>query len=110
MFARAVALRKISPPPIIQTSSLPGLDAASAIYEWNYQRQLLSIRAATESGVSGDDVEDRIFSDDAEQLPADVAPHRPRGGLRQRGRGRDHGVEQRQRQRGTGAAQERSPR
>ena len=40
-----------------------GLDAASAIYEWNYQRQLLSIRAATESGVSGDDVEDRIFSD-----------------------------------------------
>ena len=48
---------------LIRLQCYEGLDAASAIYEWNYQRQLLSIRAATESGVSGDDVEDRIFSD-----------------------------------------------
>ena len=48
---------------LIRLQCYEGLDAASAIYEWNYQRQLLSIRAAAESGVSGDDVEDRIFSD-----------------------------------------------
>ena len=48
---------------LIRLQCYEGLDAASAIYEWNYQRQLLSIRAATESGVSGDAVEDRIFSD-----------------------------------------------
>ena len=48
---------------LIRLQCYEGLDAASAIYEWNYQRQLLSIRAATESGVSGDDVENRIFSD-----------------------------------------------
>jgi MoxR-like ATPase len=48
---------------LIRLQCYEGLDAASAIYEWNYQRQLLSIRAATESGVSGDDVEGRIFSD-----------------------------------------------
>jgi MoxR-like ATPase len=41
-----------------------GLDAAQAIYEWNYQRQLLTIRAAAEDGETGKQVEDRIFSRD----------------------------------------------
>ncbi len=48
---------------LIRLQCYEGLDAAAAIYEWNYQRQLLSIRAATEGGGAGDDVEDRIFSE-----------------------------------------------
>ena len=41
-----------------------GLDASQAIYEWNYQRQLLTIRSAAEDGETGKVVEDRIFSRD----------------------------------------------
>ncbi|WP_455363834.1 AAA family ATPase [Rhizobium subbaraonis] len=48
---------------LIRLQCYEGLDAASAIYEWNYQRQLLSIRAATASGAPGEDIEDRIFSE-----------------------------------------------
>ena len=48
---------------LIRLQCYEGLDAAAAIYEWNYQRQLLSIRAATEAGGAGDDIEDRIFSE-----------------------------------------------
>nr|WP_052642421.1 MoxR family ATPase [Pseudorhizobium banfieldiae]CAD6596534.1 MoxR family ATPase [arsenite-oxidising bacterium NT-25] len=48
---------------LIRLQCYEGLDAAAAIYEWNYQRQLLSIRAATEGGGAGDDIEERIFSE-----------------------------------------------
>lgn len=48
---------------LIRLQCYEGLDAASAIYEWNYQRQLLSIRAATEGGGPSEDIEDRIFSE-----------------------------------------------
>lgn len=48
---------------LIRLQCYEGLDAASAIYEWNYQRQLLSIRAATEGGGPSEDFEDRIFSE-----------------------------------------------
>ncbi len=47
---------------LIRLQCYEGLDAAQAIYEWNYQRQLLAIRAASESGETGKQVEDRIFS------------------------------------------------
>ncbi|MEL7182542.1 MAG: MoxR family ATPase [Pseudomonadota bacterium] len=47
---------------LIRLQCYEGLDASQAIYEWNYQRQLLSIRAAAEDGVTGKAVEDRIFS------------------------------------------------
>lgn len=47
---------------LIRLQCYEGLDAAQAIYEWNYQRQLLSIRAASEAGETGRTVEDRIFS------------------------------------------------
>lgn len=49
---------------LIRLQCYEGLDAAQAIYEWNYQRQLLAIRAAAESGETGKSVEDRIFSRD----------------------------------------------
>ncbi|MDZ7710594.1 MAG: MoxR family ATPase [Roseovarius sp.] len=49
---------------LIRLQCYEGLDAAQAIYEWNYQRQLLAIRAAGESGETGRDVEARIFSEE----------------------------------------------
>ena len=49
---------------LIRLQCYEGLDAAQAIYEWNYQRQLLTIRAAAEGGETGKAVEDRIFSRD----------------------------------------------
>jgi len=47
---------------LIRLQCYEGLDASQAIYEWNYQRQLLTIRAAAEDGETGKVVEDRIFS------------------------------------------------
>lgn len=49
---------------LIRLQCYEGLDAAQAIYEWNYQRQLLTIRAAAEDGETGKAVEERIFSRD----------------------------------------------
>ena len=49
---------------LIRLQCYEGLDAAHAIYEWNYQRQLLSIRAAADSGRSGPEIEARIFSEE----------------------------------------------
>lgn len=47
---------------LIRLQCYEGLDAAQAIYEWNYQRQLLAIRAASEAGEH--EVEERLFSED----------------------------------------------
>jgi len=49
---------------LIRLQCYEGLDAAHAIYEWNYQKQLLAIRAAAEDGETGSAVERRIFSED----------------------------------------------
>jgi len=49
---------------LIRLQCYEGLDAAHAIYEWNYQKQLLAIRAAAEDGETGTAVERRIFSED----------------------------------------------
>ena len=48
---------------LIRLQCYEGLDATHAIYEWNYQRQLLAIRAAAAGGETGEAVEARIFSD-----------------------------------------------
>ena len=37
--------------PLIRLQCYEGIDAAEALYEWNYPRQLLSIRLADSSGV-----------------------------------------------------------
>lgn len=58
--ARALAATR--PTKLIRLQCYEGLDASQAIYEWNYQRQLLSIRASAEDGKTGMDVEARIFS------------------------------------------------
>ncbi|CUH63542.1 gas vesicle protein GvpN [Thalassovita gelatinovora] len=60
----ARVLSQVRDTQLIRLQCYEGLDAAQAIYEWNYQRQLLSIRAAAEDGETGRAVEDRIFSQD----------------------------------------------
>ena len=60
--ARALSLAQDT--QLIRLQCYEGLDASQAIYEWNYQRQLLTIRAAAEDGETGKSVEDRIFSRD----------------------------------------------
>ena len=60
----ARALATIKDTQLIRLQCYEGLDASQAIYEWNYQRQLLSIRAASEAGETGAAVEERIFSED----------------------------------------------
>ena len=60
----ARALSTITDTRLIRLQCYEGLDASQAIYEWNYQRQLLSIRAAAGAGETGSTVEDRIFSED----------------------------------------------
>ena len=47
---------------LIRLQCYEGLDAAAAIYEWNYQRQLLAIKAR-EDDESADETEERIFSE-----------------------------------------------
>ncbi|MEM1363187.1 MAG: MoxR family ATPase [Pseudomonadota bacterium] len=58
----ARSLAELRETDLIRLQCYEGLDAAQAIYEWNYQRQLLAIRAAAEDGETGRTVEDRIFS------------------------------------------------
>lgn len=60
----ARTLAQVRDTRLIRLQCYEGLDAAQAIYEWNYQRQLLTIRAAAEDGETGKAVEARIFSRD----------------------------------------------
>lgn len=58
----ARALAELRNTELVRLQCYEGLDAAQAIYEWNYQKQLLSIRAAAEDGETGKAVQTRIFS------------------------------------------------
>ena len=60
----AKSLAKLDNTDLIRLQCYEGLDRSDAIYEWNYQRQLLTIRAAAEDGETGKSVEERIFSRD----------------------------------------------
>lgn len=60
----ARVLAAVQDTQLIRLQCYEGLDAQQAIYEWNYQRQLLSIRAAAEDGETGRSVEERIFSEE----------------------------------------------
>ena len=47
---------------LIRLQCYEGLDASATIYEWNYQKQLLAIRAREHDGQSADAIEKHIFS------------------------------------------------
>ncbi|WP_377275214.1 AAA family ATPase [Rhizobium sp. R86522] len=57
--ARALALAHET--KLIRLQCYEGLDQSSALYEWNYQRQLLAIKAR--EGINADEVEEAIFSE-----------------------------------------------
>jgi len=48
---------------LIRLQCYEGLDANAAIYEWNYQRQLLAIKAHEHDALSAEDIENQIFSE-----------------------------------------------
>jgi MoxR-like ATPase len=56
----AKALSKVHVAELIRLQCYEGLDQSSALYEWNYQRQLLAIQA--HRGDAGE-IEDQIFSE-----------------------------------------------
>ena len=49
---------------LIRLQCYEGLDATATIYEWNYQKQLLAIRAREHDNLSAKDIEKQIFSED----------------------------------------------
>src|SRR5712691_1214338 len=57
----AKALASVHQTELIRLQCYEGLDQSSALYEWNYQRQLLAIQA--HHGSEADAVEDQIFSE-----------------------------------------------
>jgi MoxR-like ATPase len=57
----AKALAEARSARLIRLQCYEGLDAAQALYEWNYQRQLLAIRAR--EGADPDAVEELVFSE-----------------------------------------------
>jgi MoxR-like ATPase len=48
---------------LIRLQCYEGLDVSSAVYEWNYPRQMIEIRLAESGTESKDTVEEEIFSD-----------------------------------------------
>ena len=60
----ARALSQARSTKLIRLQCYEGLDSAQSIYEWNYQRQLISIRAAADDSVSRDQIEKHVFSKD----------------------------------------------
>jgi MoxR-like ATPase len=58
----ARALAQVEQSELIRLQCYEGLDAATAIYEWNYQRQLLHIRLTEESDRNLEERETEIFS------------------------------------------------
>jgi MoxR-like ATPase len=59
----AKALAAVHTTALIRLQCYEGLDQSTALYEWNYQRQLLAIRAREASGSDADAVERDIFSE-----------------------------------------------
>ena len=60
----AKALAAILETNLIRLQCYEGLDANAAIYEWNYQRQLLAIKAHEKSDLGPRAIEQHIFSPD----------------------------------------------
>ena len=59
----AKALAAIHGAKLIRLQCYEGLDQSTTLYEWNYQRQLLAIRAHESSGGDADAVEAAVFSE-----------------------------------------------
>ncbi len=60
----AKALAEVLERPLIRLQCYEGLDAHAAVYEWNYQRQLLAIKLWEGEELSADEKERHIFRDE----------------------------------------------
>jgi MoxR-like ATPase len=59
----AKALAAVHGTALIRLQCYEGLDQSTALYEWNYQRQLLAIRARETAGADPHELEQDIFSE-----------------------------------------------
>src|SRR5262249_44956866 len=59
----AKALAALHETELIRLQCYEGLDQNAALYEWNYQRQLLAIKAREGAGEGADAIEEHIFSE-----------------------------------------------
>ena len=59
----AKALAAVHGAELIRLQCYEGLDQNAALYEWNYQRQLLAIKAREGAGESAERIEEQIFSE-----------------------------------------------
>lgn len=57
----AKVLARLLDTELIRLQCYEGLDVSTALYEWNYQRQMLRLRIAEDEGKSADEIEDLIF-------------------------------------------------
>src|SRR4030095_3917540 len=59
----AKALAAVHAAELIRRQCYEGLDQNAALYEWNYQRQLLAIKAREGVGENADAIEEHVFSE-----------------------------------------------
>src|SRR5262252_3648535 len=59
----AKSLAAVHEAELIRLQCYEGLDQNAALYEWNYQRQLLAIKTREGIGENADDIEEHIFSE-----------------------------------------------
>jgi MoxR-like ATPase len=59
----AKALSSVHAAELIRLQCYEGLDQNAALYEWNYQRQLLAIKTREGIGENADTIEEHIFSE-----------------------------------------------
>jgi MoxR-like ATPase len=59
----AKALAAVHGAELIRLQCYEGLDQNAALYEWNYQRQLLAIKTREGAGANADAIEEHIFSE-----------------------------------------------
>jgi MoxR-like ATPase len=59
--AIAKVLARLLDTELIRLQCYEGLDVATSLYEWNYQRQMLRLRLAEQEGRSAEEIEDLIF-------------------------------------------------
>jgi MoxR-like ATPase len=57
----AKVLARLLDTELIRLQCYEGLDVSTALYEWNYQRQMLRLRLAEQEGKSAGEIEDLIF-------------------------------------------------
>ncbi len=60
----ALVLSRILKTRLIRLQCYEGLDVQTALYEWNYPKQILSIRLAEAAGRGSNDLEKHIFSEE----------------------------------------------